>query len=144
MLAIISCPSRFLITLIAFVFVSCNTEKPIDREALVGRHTVTNTSFDTLGSLTVGNGGFAYTVDFTGLQTFPEEYSRGIPLGTLSDWGWHSFSNEFDYQIEETMAEYRVHDRDIPYSVQVKNKKQKPSPIILDLGQFNQVVILNK
>ncbi len=99
---------------------SCSSDNSIDREALVNRHNVINTSFDTLGSVTVGNGGFAYTVDFTGLQSFPIEYARGVPLGTQSDWGWHSFPNEQGYRIEETMADYNVHDRDISYSVQLK------------------------
>ncbi len=86
-------PSNLVFFLLTLLCLSCKPEQSIDREALVSRHNVINTSFDSLGSLTVGNGGFAYTVDFTGLQTFPEEYARGIPLGTQSDWGWHSFPN---------------------------------------------------
>ena len=33
------------------------------------------------------------TVDATGLQTFPEAFEQTIPLGTLSDWGWHTSPN---------------------------------------------------
>jgi protein-glucosylgalactosylhydroxylysine glucosidase len=43
-----------------------------DRHALVSRHNAANMSFDTLSSLSVGNGAFAFTVDATGLQTFPD------------------------------------------------------------------------
>ena len=50
---------------------SLSNKAPIDREALVNRHTVKVQAFDSLASLSVGNGEFAFTVDATGLQTFP-------------------------------------------------------------------------
>ena len=62
----------------------------IDRQALVTRHNVVLHQFDAGNPLTVGNGGFAFTVDATGLQTFPEAFEQTTPLGTLSDWGWHT------------------------------------------------------
>ncbi|MBO7102716.1 MAG: hypothetical protein J6W02_03435, partial [Bacteroidaceae bacterium] len=64
------------------------------------------TEMDTLASLSVGNGEFAVTVDATGLQTFPEYYSGGVPLGTQSQWGWHSFSNPENLQFDETLRSY--------------------------------------
>ena len=68
------------------------TEK-IDRHKVVSRHNPRVTQLDSLSSLTVGNGRFAFTVDATGLQTFPGTYSNGVPLATMSEWGWHSFPN---------------------------------------------------
>jgi len=50
----------------------------IDRQAVVRRHNVILTSVDTLASLTVGNGAFAFTVDATGLQSFPEYYAAAF------------------------------------------------------------------
>lgn len=82
------------------------TAKPIDRKALVGRNNPIITHPDTLASLSVGNGHFAFTTDITGLQTFPEYYKNGVPLGTQSDWGWHSFANPEQYRIEETYRMY--------------------------------------
>src|SRR5580765_5925537 len=73
----------------------------INREALVKRHNVINTEADPRSALTVGNGKFAFTVDVTGLQSFPEFYANGIPLGTESEWGWHSFPNMHHYKFEE-------------------------------------------
>ena len=61
---------------------------------------------DSLSSLSVGNGEFAYTVDATGLQTFPEVYKNGVPLGTQSQWGWHSFANTGNYKPEDAQKEY--------------------------------------
>lgn len=62
----------------------------IDRRALVARHKITFTKTGLLNVLTVGNGNFAFGADITGLQTFQNEYNRGIPLSTLSHWGWHN------------------------------------------------------
>jgi hypothetical protein len=33
-------------------------------------------------------------MDVTGLQTFPEEYRKGMPLGTMAQWGM-AFISEF-------------------------------------------------
>lgn len=81
-------------------------QAPINREALVSRNNPHITEFDSLSSLSVGNGEFAMTVDATGLQTFPEVYSAGVPLGTQSQWGWHSFANPEHYKFEETLKNY--------------------------------------
>ena len=78
----------------------------IDRKALVSRNNPVVTSVDTLASLSVGNGGFAFTADVTGLQTFPEYYSNGVPLGTMSEWGWHSFPNSDELRREESYKSF--------------------------------------
>ncbi|MCW9705299.1 hypothetical protein [Fodinibius salsisoli] len=91
----------------------------IDRHALVTRHNVEIMEFDSLNSLSVGNGEFAFTVGATGLQTFPEFYERGIPLGTQSQWGWHSFPNTGNYIMEDVAKYYTTDDgREVPYAVQ--------------------------
>lgn len=66
---------------------------PIDRQAVVARHAVEVRRFDAQNPLSVGNGEFAFTVDATGLQTFPNEFTDTTPLGTLADWGWHTMPN---------------------------------------------------
>lgn len=109
--------------LLIFVVFSIKAQK-IDRRAVVERHNVTVTKFDTLASLSVGNGHFAFTVDATGLQSFPEYYAKGVPLGTQSDWGWHSFPNTENYKFEETLKDYDFDDRKVAYSVQ-KNDTQR-------------------
>ena len=64
---------KLFYSLLAVVLAACGSEKqaPIDREALVARNNPQVSSFDSLASLSVGNGEFAFTVDATGLQTFP-------------------------------------------------------------------------
>ena len=56
----------------------------IDRKAVLDRNNPKVEAADTLSSLTVGNGSFAATVDVTGLQSFPEQYSGGVPLTTMT------------------------------------------------------------
>ena len=85
-----------------FSIVNSVNASGIDRKALVSRNNPIITTIDTLASLSVGNGRFAFTTDVTGLQTFPEYYSHGVPLGTQSEWGWHSFDNPEGYRIEES------------------------------------------
>ena len=96
---------------------------PIDRHALLERNNPHVTAFDSLCTLTVGNGDFAYSVDASGLQTFPERYSPGVPLGTQSSWGWHSFANPKNFKFEETLTEYDFgHGHKELYATQYKEK----------------------
>ncbi|MBC7720720.1 MAG: hypothetical protein H7068_01785, partial [Pedobacter sp.] len=94
------------------------SQSVIDRKALVQRHNVTITKADSLSSLSVGNGRFAFTVDVTGLQSFPEAYQKGVPLGTESEWGWHSFIDTAGYKREEALKTYNLNGRDITYLVE--------------------------
>lgn len=100
----------------------------IDRVALVKRNNPHVVTVDTLASLTVGNGEFAYTVDVTGLQTFPELYRNGVPLGTQSQWGWHSFPNPDNLRHEETLKSYDFgHGHPELYSTQLKEPERGKS-----------------
>lgn len=62
----------------------------IDRRAVVARHSprfqCLTASSCAADFQTLGNGGFAFTADVTGLQTF----NTSAPLNTLSNWGWHT------------------------------------------------------
>ena len=105
----------FILMLLASYSISA---QKINRKAVVERHQVVVTKFDTLSSLSVGNGRFAFTVDATGLQTFPDFYANGVPLGTQSEWGWHSYPNVNKYSIEETLKELDSHGRKVLYAAQ--------------------------
>jgi hypothetical protein len=94
---------------------ACKHAQEIDRFALVTRHNIHNTSIDSLNSLSVGNGEFAFTVDITGLQTFPDYYAKGISLGTMSNWGWHTWPNPENYQLSDNYVAYNVHGRQVDY-----------------------------
>jgi hypothetical protein len=123
-------PNLKNMTLLFMVFATaCSIiEKPgqkIDRFALVNRHNVQITAFDSLNSLSVGNGKFAFTVDATGMQTFPDLYENGVCLGTQSEWGWHSFPNAENYRLDETYQYFDVEGRKVPYAIQWKEPARK-------------------
>ena len=88
----------------------------IDRHALVSRHNVVFNKPDPLTPLSVGNGEFAFTADITGLQTFPQYHQQGMPLGTYSQWGWHSLPNPEGYELTDVLDEYSVAGRNVPYA----------------------------
>jgi hypothetical protein len=115
---------NLLITALLFSIAMMGQQK-IDRKALVTRHDVKISAIDTLASLSVGNGAFAFTVDATGLQTFPEKYQKGVPLGTQSEWGWDSYKNTNNYKFSETLKDYNQYGRTITYSVQEKSTPRK-------------------
>ena len=111
---------------VCLLFTLGMSAQQIDRKAVVERNNPHVSSMDSLSSLSVGNGGFAMTVDGTGLQSFPKSYSKGVPLGTMSDWGWHSFANPEQYKENESWKEYDFgRGRLEPYATQIKNDKRK-------------------
>jgi hypothetical protein len=135
---------KHLLIIISLFSTSLFAQQKIDRKALVTRHNVQITAIDTLASLTVGNGAFAFTVDATGLQTFPKKYENGIPLGTQSEWGWDSYKNTNNYKFSETLRDYKQYGRDISYTVQIKEPARKveavnwfrQNPHLLQLGNL--------
>ena len=121
---------------------------PIDRHALVTRHNVELRQFDASNPLSVGNGEFAFTVDATGLQTFPEAFEKTTPLGTLADWGWHTFPNPNGWDVDK--FEFKkfpdLNGRQVPYCDVPENKRTpeinwlRANPHRLHLGQIGFVL----
>jgi hypothetical protein len=154
--SLIFCPQvmqtkfTFRVYLHSFVLLCAVTAcaAPIDRHALVTRHDVVLTNFDAANPLSVGNGEFAFTVDATGLQTFPEAFEHTTPLGTLSDWGWHTFPNPNGWDIDKfQFKEFPdLNGRLVPYA-DVPHNQQTPeikwlreNPHRLHLGQIGFVL----
>lgn len=125
--------NNWVIVLCAGILFGCGVrnsektaERKIDRHALVQRNNPRVTEFEELASLSVGNGNFAFTVDATGLQTFPESYAAGVPLGTQSQWGWHSFPDPENFQPEEALKAYDFgRGKEEFYSVEFKEEGRK-------------------
>lgn len=95
-----------LLLVLVVLMASVTTDAKIDRYALVQRNNPHITEIDTMASLSVGNGEFAFTCDVTGLQTLHRLYSKGVPLGTMAQWGWHSFPNTHGYKAEDALKAY--------------------------------------
>ncbi len=135
------------------VFTGRASGQAIDRRSLVTRHNVVMTEPAALSPLSVGNGEFAFTVDITGLQTFDEYHQKGMPLGTMSHWAWHSFPNPENYRIEDCLVPYNHYGREVPYlsgpesrDVQDYQRRRKArdwlraNPHRLDLGRIGLVL----
>ncbi len=65
----------------------------IDRQALVHRHNPYTSSWDPQSPLSLGNGNFTFTGDFTGLQTCVDTKTASIPRCTMSTWGFHAYAD---------------------------------------------------
>jgi hypothetical protein len=89
----------------------------LDRKKIVERHSPVLTAPDFSSALQVGNGEFAFAADITGLQTFSDEYQKGMPLGTMAQWAWHSVPNSGDYRLSEAMKQYDSYGRSVSYPV---------------------------
>ena len=95
----------------------------IDRKALFGRHDPVYRKAELNAPLSLGNGKFCYTVDFTGMQTFFSSYSR-FPLCTMSEWGWHSYEG-INYKREElVLKNFDTYGRDIAYPTDEEGQEE--------------------
>lgn len=90
-------------------------ERVLDRESIVKRHNPRLIAPNLMSPMQLGNGQLGFGADITGLQTFPEEYSKQSALSTLSEWGWHSFPNPEHYQLSEDWKLFNSHGRQVPY-----------------------------
>jgi protein-glucosylgalactosylhydroxylysine glucosidase len=135
----------FLVAMKWFVLVSLIGIAAIDRQALVARHNVVLTKLDPENPLQVGNGEFAFTADATGLQTFPDLFTNTIPLGTLSQWGWHTIPNTNGWSMEKYhYKEFDVFGRkvgyaDVPKPATPESNWLRSNPHRLHLGQIGFV-----
>jgi hypothetical protein len=93
-----------------------HSANPIDRQALAERHSPHLKAVDIMAPLSVGNGRFCFTVDVTGLQTFPEHYrAGGTPLETQARWSWHENANPNGYKLSDANRDYTAHGRTLGY-----------------------------
>ena len=114
---------------------------PIDRRALVTRHNPVIRKLDVDAPLTVGNGGFAFGADITGLQTFAEHYHRwGVPVETESRWCWVTDENPNGYKLSDANKDFKQADgRVVGYPTKASSPAGdwlRKNPRIQPLGQI--------
>ncbi|MFD0678127.1 MULTISPECIES: glycoside hydrolase family 65 [unclassified Paenibacillus] len=115
-------------------------DEKIDRYALVSRHNPVLKQAELLSPLTVGNGEFAYTVDITGLQSFPDQYQ--VPLGTQSQWGWHSSGGHDRFKQEHIQLKpFETYGRAVGYATDASGQEEafhwlRQNPHRMQLGQI--------
>lgn len=110
------CRSRSVVSCFVFIAAAVSLSAAIDRHALVSRHNPHVTAVDPWASLTVGNGGFAFTADVTGLQTFTAHYLRhGITTETEARWLWHSDPNPQGYKLSDADRPFTAYGKTLGY-----------------------------
>lgn len=118
----------------------------IDRRLLVSRHNPLITGVEPDSPLTVGNGEFAFTADFTGLQSFPQAYR--VPLGTQSAWGWHSSGGRGRVRHNQLrLTPFHTYGRDVGYAYDDKGQERpfhwlRQNPHRIQLGEIGFILRL--
>lgn len=113
----------------------------IDRHSVVTRNHPVLTQLEPRSPLSVGNGEFAFSADFTGLQTYPELYE--IPLGTQSNWGWHYTGGHHVFGDEDIVYQaFETYGRKVPYPMKPEDKEEayhwlRQNPHRLQLGRIS-------
>jgi protein-glucosylgalactosylhydroxylysine glucosidase len=113
----------------------------LNRKKIVTRHNPVITKVESLSPLSIGNGEFGFSFDFTGLQTFPEEYET--PLGTQSNWGWHNSGRPEKYSNKDiAFQSYNTHGRQVDYPMKPEDKGEayhwlRQNPHRLQLGRIS-------
>jgi len=75
----------------------------------------------------VGNGELAFTVDFSGLQTFLPHESGATPLCTMAQWGFHSYPASVEYSSLSKDLKgklYRAGERNVAYKTEPKGQEK--------------------
>jgi hypothetical protein len=108
----------------------------IDRKALISRHNPVYSGPEINAPLSLGNGGFCYTADFTGLQTFPSRYSL-FPLCVMADWGWHCYPDGNRNRAELRLTPFDTYGREVGYAVDSSGQEELFNSLRQNPHRFN-------
>jgi hypothetical protein len=92
----------------------------INRKALITRHNPVFRSREASAPLSLGNGGFCVTLDFTGLQTFS---SQDFPLITMAEWFWHTYPDAPQDDSTLRLLPYNTYGRPVGYGTDEKGQE---------------------
>jgi len=111
----------------------------IKRRAVIERHNPHYKTLTKRAPLSIGNGAFCFTADFTGLQTFFDDYSGApdaFPLCTMAEWGWHSYPNTEDESLLR-LTPYDTFGRTVNYASDDKGQEELFKRIRLNAHKFH-------
>ena len=121
-----------------------------DRRSVVERHSPCYKNLNINAPLSVGNGAFCFTADFTGLQTFFDEYSpapgptgegsplvNSFPLCTMAEWGWHSYPLSKNKEAELRLTPYDTYGRTVYYAADDKGQEELFKQIRVNAHKFH-------
>jgi hypothetical protein len=111
----------------------------IDRQAVLQRHNPNYKTLKKIAPLSVGNGTFCFTADFTGLQTFFDDYCAAqdaFPLCTMAEWGWHSYPQTEDESLLR-LTPYDTYGRTVYYATDDKGQEELFKKIRVNAHKFH-------
>ncbi|GAE93429.1 hypothetical protein JCM21714_2512 [Gracilibacillus boraciitolerans JCM 21714] len=109
----------------------------MNKKEIVDKHSPIIKLIEPRAPLSIGNGDFGMSVDFTGLQSFPDAYVA--PLSTQSNWGgWHAAGGDHLYTLEDLkMQTYQGSQYPLfPEGEDVAYHWLRQNPHRLQLGQI--------
>ncbi|MCL2758909.1 MAG: hypothetical protein FWD22_01710 [Treponema sp.] len=112
----------------------------IDRRNVIERHNPCYKEIKKQTPLSVGNGKFCFTSDFTGLQTFFDEYSAlddAFPLCTMAEWGWHSYPQDKNDTALLRLTPYDTNGRTVYYASDDSNQEELFKQIRINTHKFH-------
>jgi protein-glucosylgalactosylhydroxylysine glucosidase len=111
----------------------------INRRQVIQRHNPHYKSLNKSAPLSVGNGTFCFTADFTGLQAFFDDYSAerdAFPLCTMAEWGWHSYPQTQD-ESRLRSTPYDTYGRTVYYATDDKGQEELFKKIRVNAHKFH-------
>jgi len=115
----------------------------IDRRSVLQRHNPHYKTLNKSAPLSAGNGVFCFTADFTGLQTFFDDYCAAqdaFPLCTMAEWGWHSYPKTEDESLLR-LTPYDAYGRTVYYATDDKGQEELFKKIRVNAHKFHLGVI---
>jgi hypothetical protein len=110
----------------------------INRQSVLQRHNPHYKTLNKTAPLSVGNGTFCFTADFTGLQTFFDDYCAAqdaFPLCTMAEWGWHSYQHENESLLR--LTPYDTYGRTVYYATDDKGQEELFKKIRVNAHKFH-------
>lgn len=113
----------------------------MNKKEVIERHNPHISKVEANAPLSLGNGDFGFSVDFTGLQSFPNSYDA--PLSTQSNWGWHYTKGKRAYKNEDIRYQsYETYGRNVDYPMKPEDKEEayhwlRQNPHRLQLGRIS-------
>jgi hypothetical protein len=110
----------------------------INRRTVIERHNPRYTTLNKTAPLSVGNGTFCFTADYTGLQTFFDDYRAtrdAFPLCTMSEWGWHSYKAEDESLLR--LTPFDTYGRTVYYAADDKGQEELFKRIRVNAHKFH-------
>jgi len=111
----------------------------INRKKALKRHSPRYGRLNMDAPLSTGNGTFCFTSDFTGLQTFFDEYSQAndaFPLCTMAEWGWHSYPSQGD-EAGLRLTPYDTYGRAVYYATDDSGQEELFKSIRVNAHKFH-------